>query len=86
MLEEVNNMLTATANQRRKTEATNTTETDDLKWLDDFLQDRRRDLVTRHKTKKILVENGHVRMYHHQTHEPRDQQIISTLEIKQYPP
>ena len=52
-LKEVNNMITTTADQRSKTKPINTTETDDLKRLDNFLQDRRRDLVTRHKTSKF---------------------------------
>ena len=52
-LKEVNNMLTATNDQRSKTKPTNTIETDDLKRLDKCLQDRRRDLVTRHKTSKF---------------------------------
>ena len=52
-LEEVNNMLTTTDDQRSETEPINTTKTDDLKRLDNFLQDRRRDLVTRHKTSKF---------------------------------
>ena len=52
-LEEVKNMITPTANQRRKTEPSNTTEIVDLKRLDDFLQDRRRDLVVIHNTSKF---------------------------------
>ena len=52
-LKEVNNMITATTDQRSKTEPTNTTETHDLKRLDDFLHYRRRDLVVIHNTSKF---------------------------------
>ena len=58
-LKEVNNMLTATNDQRSKTKPTNTIDTDDLKRLDKCLQDRRRDLVTRHKTSKFWSKIPH---------------------------